>query len=81
MIGTVQQIYFLKYLFHLFFPYGRFHAQIYQRKLHIFVYRQFVNQVETLENKSQISLTQSRQLVLVHLIHLFAFEEVRAGSG
>ena len=80
MAGTMGDIHTFKHLHHLLFAFGLLAVQIDKGQFYIFIDRQFVNQVEVLEYKADIPLTERSQLALAHLIDLLSIEEVFARS-
>ena len=80
MAGTMGDIHTFKHLHHLLFAFGLLAVQIDKGQFYVFIDRQFVNQVEVLEYKADIPLTERSQLALAHLIDLLSVEEVFARS-
>ena|GEM_PF-6272803 len=48
------------------------HLSVQQRQLHVIQYIQRINQVERLEHKPQLPVTESRQFPVLHAVHLNA---------
>src|SRR5690606_29659601 len=76
VITAVHNLNFLQYLFHAFLTFCGRDIGVDQRKFHVFKYGQFIDQVETLEYKSNIVLTQIRAFVFLEMCHLNIIEKI-----
>ena len=56
-------------------------VQVAQRQLNVFIYVQFVNQVETLEHEADVTLAEARTSLLFQLTHLLSQQLVGASCG
>ena len=56
-------------------------AGVHQRHLHVLLERQLGQQVVLLEDEAQHLVPDGGQLVLIHLTHIPAVQQVRAGGG
>ena len=48
--------------------------------INILIYSQFINQIKALEDETDISFSESGQLVFIHFIHSLSFKEIGARS-
>ena len=80
MIGAMQHIHFFKHFFYPPVTFCRLYIKIHQWELNILIYSQFINQIKALEDETDISFSESGQLVFIHFIHSLSFKEIGARS-
>ena len=80
MVAAVHHIHLIEHLVHRFFAVAAAHFGVDQRQLHVFKYRQFIDQVKALKDKADIVFAQLGTLAFREFRHLI-IEEVIFSAG
>ena len=80
MARTVTDVHSVQNGIDHFFSFGSLDSQIDQRKFHVFVDVQFVDQVEALKHETDLSLAVERPVALLQRTDFLAEQEILARS-
>src|SRR5664280_1581351 len=80
MFCAVSDFHSFENIFNTFLTIAGFHFKMDQRQLNVFIYVQFVNKVEALEDKSDISFTKDCPVAFFQVSYLSSVEDVASGT-
>jgi hypothetical protein len=75
MITAVHDLHFVQHFLHTLFPFVTFYTQIDQGQFHVFENGQLINQVKTLEYKSDIPFPEIGSFAFVEAGHFDAVKQ------